>query len=162
MEKNSLSDELFKHFIKFLKTNGLYADYVYNFFHNNEVKYKDVTHQFEDYKEIMRERSKNGSYKHFIEEFKSMFLTFASFTWARHNNYSCLIDIEFTKKWCSVNIKWALYCLKHRFEICSETRFARLLRYYKDQHWLSGKILTKEEIKLINELTKPQLEYTWI
>lgn len=151
MDEIVLTVEMFQHFTKFLKKNGFYADYVYNFFINDELKFDDAIHQFKDYTDIMLARAKNNIFQHY-NKYGTMFFTFASFRWAGYTTRDTLIDISFTKKWCSVGVKWALYCVENGFRICSENRFKQLLTYYKGNNWLSKKILTQEEFEEIDSI----------
>jgi hypothetical protein len=83
------------------------------------------------------------------EEFGAMIFTFESFTWA--NNYSD-IPLEFTVKWCTVGLKWGLYCVKNNLEICSMKQLINLYTYWNGIHWIDDDMLTEEEENLLEDI----------
>ena len=141
-----LKDEWFKHFRIFLKTNGLYNEFMecfknqkYGSMHSLEGEHRP------NYIKVMR---KDDYAMYTYEEFNAMVFTFASFTWVK---FDCNIPYEFTIKWCTVGFKWGLYCLKHNIEICSLSRFLYLYRYWDGEKWLDYSLITDEEKQILEE-----------
>lgn len=143
-----LTDEVFKEFRTFLKINCLYKDFMDNFrAQRHSVRgdysayqsYGDKWPTLPNYKEVMRgySSSKNNDYK----RFGAMILTFASFNWV---NGGC-VPIDFTRKWCTVGVKWSLHCRRYGIEMCDDTEFKRLLMHWDSNNWIDPYLLSKEE-----------------
>jgi hypothetical protein len=145
-----LKYEWFKHFRLFLRTNGFYKDFMecfskqaYGEMHNG------LGNQFRpNYIKVMR-RDNSKYFMQRYEEFGAMIFTFESFTWA--NNYSD-IPLEFTVKWCTVGLKWGLYCVKNNLEICSMKQLINLYTYWNGIHWIDDDMLTEEEENLLEDI----------
>ena len=142
-----IKDEWFKYFRTFLKENNLYNDFVRCFRNQtyHPIHWFGENEIIRNYKRAMTKRWKVTSHK----EFGAMVLTFDSFTWVL-GGYN--IPREFTKKWCTVGLKWGLYCISHKLEICSLTRFAQLIDYWNRQGWIDKLMLSENELKLIEKL----------
>ena len=120
-----ITNEEFKHFRTFLLKNSLYKDFMECF---REQKYStsswglDVSAQpLPNYMIAMREyaKSKNNQYN----DFGAMIFTFASFNWVNGGH----VPLPFTKKWCTTNLKWGVYCKLNNIEICDDTELKRLI-----------------------------------
>lgn len=144
----TLDDELFKKFRTFLKINGLYKDFMDNFRaqrhsvpsdYSAYQSYGDEWPTLPNYKEIMRGyfNSKNNMFKNF----GAMIFTVASFNWVSGR----CVPIGFTRKWCTVCLKWSLHCRCYGIETCSDDGLKRLISYWNDHDWIDPYLLSKEE-----------------
>jgi hypothetical protein len=152
-----LTDEVFKEFRTFLKINGLYKDFMDNFrAQRHSVRgdcsayqsYGDKWSTLTNYKDVMRgySSSKSNNYKNF----GAMILTFASFNWA---NGGC-VPIDFTRKWCTVGVKWGLYCINKGINIGGDNNyeFKRLLSYWNGMSWIDPYLLSKDERTMLKNM----------
>lgn len=145
-----ITNEEFKHFRTFLMKNGLYKDFMECF---REQKYGtsswglDVSAQpLPNYMIAMREyaKSKNNQYN----DFGAMIFTFASFNWVNGGH----VPLPFTKKWCTTNLKWGVYCKLNNIEICDDTELKRLIVYWDNQGWIDPYLLSREERVFIKNM----------
>ena len=110
MEKIEFNEEWFKYFRAFLKENNLLKDFLECFRKQDYVR-KFATETISNYREIMRKRY-DMWYNHY-NCFGAMSFTFDSFTWV---DFQVNIPIEFTRRWCTICLKWGFYCLKNNLE----------------------------------------------
>ena len=138
-----IADETFKHFRTFLMKNGLYKDFMECF---RKQKYGMYGHEIDiptqplpNYKIAIREyaNSKRNSYS----GFGAMIFTFASFNWVNGGH----VPLPFTKKWCTTNLKWGVYCKLNNIEICDDAELKRLIVYWDNQGWIDPYRLSREE-----------------
>ena len=92
-----------------------------------------------NYMIVMREyvKSKYNNYS----GFGVMVFTFASFNWVNGGG----VPLPFTKKWCTVNLKWGIYCRINSLEICDDDELKRLIIYWNNQGWIDPYLLSREE-----------------
>jgi hypothetical protein len=98
----------------------------------------------------MRKRYDMG-YNHY-NRYGAMSFTFDSFTWA---DFKVKIPIEFTRRWCTICLKWGFYCLKKDLEICPLWDFVNLYDYWKTKGWIEFEMITAEE----NTIYEKVIEY---
>ena len=127
--------------------NGLYKDFMECF---REQKYRtsryglNVSAQpLPNYMIVMREyaKSKDNNYN----GFGAMIFTFASFNGGH-------VPLPFTKKWCTTNLKWGVYCKLNNIEICDDTELKRLIVYWDNQGWIDPYLLSREERVFIKNM----------
>lgn len=151
MEGDFLKDDVIRQFMAFLKKNGLYTEYVYNLVQNKETIYRDIKENgFTNFKDLMTKRRKEH-YPSDYEKYGALFFTFAAFNWSS-TNVELKLGHEFQKKWASVIIKWALYCVNNGISICENHDLSYLVYYYNSKDWLQWDMFTGKEQKIIDEL----------
>ena len=137
-----ITDGEFKHFRTFLKSNGIYKEFMECF---REQKYQggfgiDAPSQLlPNYMNCMREyaKSKKNSY----ENFGTMIFTFASFNWVNGGN----VPLPFTRKWCTINLKWAIYCKINNLDIGDDNEIKRVVVFWNDKGWIDPYLLSRKE-----------------
>ena len=145
MWEEILTDELFRLFRKFLKDNGLYEEYIFNYSSNPKTKHTDMKiSRFHNFKEIMRKRWEKSSY----QRYGSMYLVLEPFNWGEGFSK----ETHQLQKWASTVIKWALFCKKNNLVICDDKELIRLIRYYDTTRWLSPLFLSPSDISEIKEI----------
>lgn len=139
-----LTDELFRLFRKFLKDNGLYEEYMFNYSSNPKTKHTDMEiSRFHNFKEVMRKRWEKSSY----QSYGSMYLVLEPFNWAEGFSK----ESHQLQKWASTVIKWALFCKENNLTICGDKELRRLIKYYDTARWLSQEFLSTNDISEIQE-----------
>ena len=149
MENIEFNEEWFKYFRAFLRENGLLKDFLECFRKQDYVRKFD-TETISNYREIMRKRYDNNYY--FYNRYGAMYFTFDSFTWV---DSKVKIPIEFTRRWCTICLKWGFYCLKNDLEICPLWDFVRLYDYWTANGWIEFEMITAEE----DSIYKKVIEY---
>ena len=151
MECDFLKDDVIRQFIALLKRNGLYTEYVFNLVQNKETRFEDIKKNgFTNFKDLMAKRRKR-QYPYDYEKYGALFFTLAAFNWSSPN-VGVKRGHELKKKWASVVIKWALYCVNNGISICGNYALTNLLRYYSGKDWLQWNMFTEEEQKIIDDL----------
>ena len=141
-----IKDEWFKHFRTFLKQNDLYKEFMECFRKQAYVPLHTEECQFiRNFPQSIKKRWGLGWHN----EFGAMVMIFDSFTWVFGGK---AIPREFTDKWCTVGLKWGLYCIEHNLEICTIRRFIELLHYWEGNGWIIQDMLSDSENKLIEDL----------
>lgn len=142
-----LTDELFRHFRIFLKTNNLYVDFMESF-RNQTYKCdtRTINKTTNNFIKEMRKYVEDGTN---YSEYGAIVFLFGSFNWANYGGGK--IPFEFTRQWATTVIKWALYCLRHSIEVCSVERLRDLTRYYNRNKWIDIDMLTDTEKFDIND-----------
>jgi hypothetical protein len=138
-----ISDKVFKEFRTFLKVNGLYKDFMECF---REQKYWNSTcclpkESFVFLPNYIKLIRKNYKSLQKYERHGAMALTFVSFNWV---NGGC-VPLDFTRKWCTVNAKWGLYCISNDIGIGREDEFKRLITYWNGKNWIDPYLLSQDE-----------------
>lgn len=136
-----VTDKDIRHFRKFLKENNLYMDYLNCLVGQKYYKLHNDVGLMPNLKKLM-ERSTH-------EEFGVMCFTFDAFTWVRGGRD---FPREFTQKWCTVCLKWGLYCYEHFLKMCEDKRFLELIIYWNSNGWIVYDMLSESEKKLIENL----------
>ena len=134
--------EVYRHFRLFLKKNGLYTEFMTYFKKQPYGKIHRFSNDdpFPNYMKIMDEYSLSASGKPYWTEFRAMFLIFRSFAWGG-------VQTEWDKRWATVGLKWALYCIKHNIKICTDERLGRLIKYWERSKWIEiGKFSFKDRL----------------
>jgi hypothetical protein len=124
MEK--LTINVFKHFRFFLKKNKQYDLFMRNFRRQPIQVYHVFDSKIPNYIQIMMKDSVDGCGKEYFNEFGAMHLIFRSFNWS--GDYST--NKTSSKHWATVGLKWALYCIRHNIDICTDERLGRLIEYW--------------------------------
>ena len=140
-----IKDEWFKHFRTFLKQNGLYEEFMECFRKQAYYPIHYGNYLIRNFPQSIRDRWGNG----YHNEFGAMIMTFDSFTWVIGGSK---IPREFTNKWCTVGLKWGLYCIEHKLEICAIKRFIELFHYWNGNGWIVQDMLNESENKTIEDL----------
>ena len=150
MECDFLKDDVIRQFIALLKRNGLYTEYVFNLVQNKETRFEDIKKNgFTNFKDLMAKRRKR-QYPYDYEKYGALFFTLAAFNWSSPN-VVLKRGHELQKKWASVVIKWALYCVNNGISICENPVLSHLLYYYSSKDWLQWDMFTEEEEKIIDD-----------
>lgn len=146
MEKLTL--DVFKHFRFFLKKNKQYDLFMRNF---REQPFETL-HVFDsvlpNYIQIMMKDSSDGGGKEYFKEFGAMHLIFRSFNWTG----DCSTTKISVKHWATVGLKWALYCIKHNIDICTDERLCRLIIYWGTNGWIDISKLSFEDKIIVKQL----------
>lgn len=143
-----ITNEEFKHFRTFLISNGVYKEFM-ECFRKQEYRILgsglEISQSLPNYMITMREyaQSLGNSYK----DFGAMVFTFASFNWVNGGQ----VPISFTRKWCTFNLKWGVYCRLNNLKICDNDELRRLAIYYNNQNWLDPYFLSREERVFIRD-----------
>ena len=146
---DKLTNKEFRHFRLFLKKNKIYDEFMKCF---REQKYKQIHNVdgfFTDYMKTMNEYSTSNKGEHAIEGYGALILTFNSFTWVWFN-----IPEHFTRHWCTISLKWALYCLKHGIETCTVLELKHLIEHWSRQNWINSNEITFFEKTLIKQILR--------
>jgi hypothetical protein len=88
--------------------------------------------------------SVDGIGKEYFMEFGAMHLIFRSFYWAYNTTSS--------KHWATVGLKWALYCIRHNIDICTDERFGKLIEYWDSNGWIDINKLSFEDKIIVRQL----------
>ena len=137
---------VFRHFRFFLKKNGEYDNFMKCFRKQANTPYHVVDSRIPNYIQIMMEDSKNGTGKEYYNEFGAMHLTFRSFEWVGVG------APPFTRHWCTLSLKWALYCIRNNISICSDNRLRRLINYWDGNGWIDIAKLSFEDKIVVKQL----------
>lgn len=147
-----LTDEVFKEFRTFLKINGLYKDFMecfraQKYWYSSCCMPKENIAPLVNYVDAIREHVKNVVTYH---EYGALILTFISFNWANGG----FIPMEFTRKWCTVGVKWGLYCINKGINIGKDNNyeFKRLLSYWNGKSWIDPYLLSKDERTMLKNM----------
>lgn len=145
MEK--LTIDVFKHFRFFLKKNKQYDLFMRNFRRQPFQIYHVFDSKIPNYIQIMMKDSVDGVGKEYFKEFGAMHLIFRSFKWAEDYSTS-----KTTKHWATVGLKWALYCIRHNIDICTDERLGRLIEYWASNGWIDISNLSFEDRIIVKQL----------
>ena len=144
-----LTDDIFKQFRTFLKANNLYKDFMDCFrsqtYYTGNFTVELPKETILNYIAAMKRNS------HYLE-YGAMSLTFASFNWCNiyYNGHYIDVPIEFTRRWCTVGVKWGLYCRAKKIEICRDEELSRLIRYWnEDKKWIDPYMLDSNELQTL-------------
>lgn len=140
-----IKDEWFKHFRTFLKQNGLYAEFMECFRKQAYHPIYEGDYLIRNFPQSIKERWGISGHR----EFGAMVMTFDSFHWVLGSKE---VPREFTNKWCTVGLKWGLYCIEHNLEICTMKRFVQLFYYWDGNGWIVHDMLSESENKIIVDL----------
>ena len=144
-----LTQNEFRQFRLFLKKNKIYDEFMKCFREQRYNQIHNVDGFFTDYIKTMNEYSTSNKGEHAFREFGAMIFTLDSFTWQMG---FANIPEQFTRHWCTVSLKWALYCLKHDIDICTIPRLKTLVEYWDRQNWINSNEITFFEKTLIKQI----------
>jgi len=148
MEKLTL--DVFKHFRFFLKKNKIYDLFMRNFRSQPYEKIHNVDAFLPNYINIMREYSTTRMGKEYLSVYGAMYLTFRSFCWANRAAYKT--PNSWSKYWATICLKWALYCIRHNIEICTDEDLGRLIEYWDSCKWIDISKLSFQDRIVIQQL----------
>ncbi len=147
MEKLTL--DVFKHFRFFLKKNKIYDLFMRNFRNQPYEKIHNVDIFLPNYIDIMREYSTTHMGKEYLSGYGALYLTFRSFCWA---NRGYETPDSWSKYWATICLKWALYCIRHNIEICTDEKLRILIRYWDSCKWIDMSKLSFQDRIIVNQL----------
>jgi hypothetical protein len=144
-----LTDDIFKQFRTFLKANNLYKDFMDCFrsqtYYNGRFTVILPREAIPNYISVMKNYNGHASS---YAEYGAMVLTFATFNWC--NDIETKPPLEFTRRWCTVGVKWGLYCRANNIEICRDEELSRLIRYWnEDKKWIDPYMLDSNELQTL-------------
>lgn len=148
MEK--LTIDVFRHFRFFLKKNKQYDLFMRNFRRQPFQVYHVFDSKIPNYIQIMIKDSVDGGGKEYLKEFGAMHLIFRSFNWT--GDYGT--PKTNSKHWATIGLKWALYCIRHNIDICTDERLGRLIEYWDSNGWIDISKLSFEDKIIVNQLKR--------
>lgn len=138
---------VFRHFRFFLKKNGEYENFMRCFRKQANTPYHMINSRIPNYIQIMMKDTKNGTGKEYYNEFGALHLIFRSFQWAYGGSQT-----SSTKHWCTLGLKWALYCIRNNISICSDNRLRGLISYWDSNGWIDTAKLSFEDKIVVKQL----------
>lgn len=153
MEK--LTIDVFRHFRFFLKKNKIYNLFMRNFRTQPYDNIHCIDSLIPNYIQIMMKDSVDGIGNRYFKEFGAMHLIFRSFNWSG----DCCTTKTNSKHWATVGLKWALYCIRHNIDICTDERLGRLIEYWNSNGWINISKLSFEDKIIVNQLKRKYNNY---